>query len=94
MTLRVDLGVYSVSAILTAVKKQQVHADWSVQEKQGEELLLAFSAVHTEDLSEEQCVSRFLSQLTDEQIREKLEQDFRQVRDLLVSTALAPIAKS
>lgn len=94
MTLRIDLDVYSVSAVLTAVKKQQIHADWSVKEKQGEGLLLDFSSVHTEGLSDEQCISRFLSQLTDEQIREKLEQDFRQVRDLLVSTALAPIAKA
>lgn len=94
MTISVDLGVYSVSAVLTAVKKQQIHADWCVKEKREKTLLLSFSSMHTDELSEEQCVSRFLSQLTDEQIREKLEQDFRQVRDLLVSTALAPIAKA
>ncbi len=94
MTVSVDLGVYSVSAVLTAVKKQQIYADWSVKERQDGLLLLSFSVVHTEEMREEQCVSRFMSQLTDEQIREKLEQDFRQVRDLLVSTALAPIAKA
>lgn len=94
MTISVDLGVYSVSAVLTAVKKQQVYADWCVKERQEKSLRLAFSSVHAEEMSEEQCVSRFMSQLTDEQIREKLEQDFRQVRDLLVSTALAPIAKA
>lgn len=94
MTVSVDLGVYSVSAVLTAVKKQQVHADWYVKERQVDTLLLSFFTIRAEEMSEEQCVSRFMSQLTDEQIREKLEQDFRQVRDLLVSTALAPIAKA
>lgn len=94
MTISVDLGVYTVTAVLTAVKKQQVHADWCVKEKTQESLILAFSSIHTAEMSEEQCVAQFRRQLTDEQIREKLEQDFRQVRDLLVETALAPIAKA
>lgn len=94
MTISIDLGVYSVTAVLTAVKKQQVYADWSVQEKKQESLILAFSAVRSEGMSENQCVVFFQQQLTDEQIREKLERDFKPVRDLLVATALAPITKA
>lgn len=88
------MGVYTVTAVLTAVKKQQVHADWRVKEKTQESLILAFSSIHSDAMGEEQCVAHFLQQLTDEQIREKLEQDFRQVRNLLVETALAPIVKA
>ena len=80
MTISVDLGTFSVSAILTAVKKGQVYAD------------LTFTKVRHGDTTEEQCVANFTRQLNDEQIREKLELDFKNVRDWLVKTALAPIA--
>lgn len=92
MTISVDLGTFSVSAILTAVKKGQVYADWTFVECRDGKGVLTFTEVRHCDTTEEQCVANFTRQLNDEQIREKLELDFKNVRDLLVKTALAPIA--
>ena len=92
MTISVDLGAFSVSAILTAVKKEQVYADWTLVECRDGKAILAFTKVRHSHTTEEQCVANYTRQLNDEQIREKLEIDFKNVRDLLVKTALAPIA--
>lgn len=92
MTISIDLGTFSVSAILTAVKKGQVYADWTFVECRDGKGVLTFTEVRHCDTTEEQCVANFTRQLNDEQIREKLELDFKDVRDLLVKTALAPIA--
>ena len=92
MTISIDLGTFSVSAILTAVKKGQVYADWTFVECRDGKGVLTFTEVRHCDTTEEQCVANFTRQLNDEQIREKLELAFKDVRDLLVKTALAPIA--
>ncbi len=92
MTISVDLGAFSVSAILTAVKKEQVYADWALVECRDGKAILTFTKVRHGDTTEEQCIANFTCQLNDEQVREKLEVDFKNVRDLLVKTALAPIA--
>lgn len=89
--MRVDLNVYSISAILVAIKKQQVFADWQFESRQDGKAVLSYSHIKCEDLDATKCEICFLRQLDDEQIREKLEIDFKSVRDHLVSLALSPI---
>lgn len=91
MELTVSSQTYSLSAVLTAVKKQQVFADWRMKERSETTTVLSFSRCRASDSDEAQCVAKFRRQLDDEQIREKLEQDFGTVRDRLVAFALDPI---
>ena len=81
---------YSQTAILAAVKKQQVFADWRIEGRGGETTVLAFDRPIS-SLTEDDCVQRFRQQLDDEVLREKLESDFGHVRDMLVDAALSPI---
>ncbi len=81
---------YSRTAILAAVKKQQVFADWRIEGRDGEMTILAFDTPSS-SLSEGDCKKRFCQQLDDEILREKLESDFGHVRDMLVDAALSPI---
>ena len=90
MRFRVATREYSQTAILAAVKKQQVFADWRIDERDGDESILSFDNPLS-SLTEEECVKRFRQQLDDEVIREKLESDFGHVRDMLVDAALSPI---
>lgn len=92
MELTVSSQTYSLSAVLTAVKKQQVFADWRMKERSETTTVLSFSRCGASDSDEAQCVAKFRRQLDDEQIREKLEQDFGAVQDRLVAFALDPIA--
>ncbi len=81
---------YSQTAILVAVKKQQVFAGWRIEGRDDELTVLAFDK-HISSLTEDDCVKRFRQQLDDEVLREKLESDFGHVRDMLVNAALSPI---
>ena len=90
MRINVATRDYSQTAILAAVKKQQVFAGWRVEERGNEWTGLMFDKPLT-SLTEEECVQRFQQQLDDEVIREKLETDFGHVRDMLVNAALSPI---
>ena len=90
MRINVVTRDYSQTAILVAVKKQQVFAGWRIEERGRESTILMFDKPLT-SLTEEECVQRFQQQLDDEIIREKLESDFGHVRDMLVDAALSPI---
>ena len=90
MTIEISLKAFTATAILTAIKRQQPFADWSVVSSGGEHLMLGFS--HTKD-GDDDAVRRFYIQLSDEMVREKLETDFGPVRDRLVDLALSPIIK-
>ena len=90
MRISVATNDYTQSAILAAVKKQQVFADWGVEKRNDQETILSFSKVKS-SITGEECERRFRQQLDDELLREKLEHDFGAVRDLLVSAALSPI---
>ena len=81
---------YSQTAILAAVKKQQVFAGWRIEGRDDESTVLSFDRP-VSSLTEDECVQRFRQQLDDEMIREKLEFDFGHVRDMLVDAALSPI---
>ena len=81
---------YSQTAILAAVKKQQVFADWRIEERNGELTVLTFGKTLS-SFTENECVKKFQQQLDDEALREKLEVDFGHVRDMLVDAALSPI---
>ena len=81
---------YPQTAILAAVKKQQVFADWRIEGRSGETIVLAFDRPIS-SLTEDGCVQRFRQQLDDEVLRGKLESDFGHVRDMLVDAALSPI---
>lgn len=89
--MRIDLKIYSISAILVALKKQQVFADWRLIERDGDYAVLSYSRIVKDGLDATDCEKRFVCQLNDEQIREKLEADFNRVRDRLVDLALSPI---
>lgn len=91
MELTVSSKAYSLPAVLTAVKKQQVFADWRLKERSEVTTVLSFSRCAYSDSEEAQCVAKFRRQLDDEQIREKLEKDFGPVRDRLVAFAIDPI---
>ena len=88
MRISVVTNDYATTAILAAVKKQQVFADWRVEERNEKATVLSFNKSF---IPEEDCISRFRQQLSDEQLREKLEVDFGRIRDMLVSVALTPI---
>jgi len=90
MRFSVVTRAYSQTAILAAVKKQQVFADWRIEKRDGEAVVLAFDK-SLSSLTEDECVQRFRQQLDDEVLREKLESDFGHVRDMLVDAALSPI---
>ena len=90
MQVSVTTRDYSQTAILAAIKKQQVFADWRIDGQDGETSILAFDKPLS-SLSEEECEKRFRQQLDDEVLREKLESDFGHVRDMLVDAALSPI---
>lgn len=90
MQLSVTTRDYSQTAILAAVKKQQVFADWRIDGRNGETTILTFDKTSS-SLAEDECVKRFRQQLDDEVLREKLESDFGHVRDMLVDAALSPI---
>ena len=92
MELSVSSQTYSLSAVLTAVKKQQVFADWQMKERSETTTVLSFSKCVNPDSDEAKCVAKFRRQLDDEQIREKLERDFGEIRNRLVAFALSPIA--
>lgn len=81
---------YTQTAILVAVKKQQVFAGWKMERRDDELTVLSFDRP-LPPLTEDECVQRFRQQLDDEMIREKLESDFGHVRDMLVDAALSPI---
>ncbi len=91
MTIVISLKVFTPTAILAAMKRQQPFADWSVVSSEGDRFVLGFS--HAKE-GDDDAVRRFYSQVSDEMIREKLEKDFGSVRDRLVDLALSPIIKS
>ena len=92
LIMRVSIATrdYSQTAILAAVKKQQVFADWRIAERGSDSTVIMFDKPSS-SLMEEECVQRFRQQLDDEMLREKLESDFGNVRDMLVGAALSPI---
>ncbi len=90
MQFSVTARDYSQTAILAAVKKQQVFADWRIEGQDGDKIVLSFGEPSL-SLTEDECVRRFRQQLDDEVLREKLESDFGHVRDMLVDAALSPI---
>ena len=90
MRISVATNDYTQSAILAAVKKQQVFADWGVEERGEQSTILSFAKTKS-SITDEECGRRFRQQLDDELLREKLEHDFGAVRDLLVRAALSPI---
>ena len=90
MRLSVDTHDYSQTAILAAVKKQQVFADWRIEERNKTSTVLSFDKVRS-SLPDDDLARQFRQQLDDEVLREKLESDFGHVRDMLVDAALAPI---
>ena len=90
MRLSIAAKDYSQTAILAAVKKQQVFADWRIEEHGGELTVISFGK-SLSSLNERECIQRFQQQLDDEVLREKLELDFGHVRDMLVDAALSPI---
>ena len=90
MKLTITKDDYSQTAILAAVKKQQVFADWRIEGQDGGKIVLSFDEPSL-SLTEDECVRRFRQQLDDEVLREKLESDFGHVRDMLVDAALSPI---
>ncbi len=81
---------YSQTAILAAVKKQQVFADWRVDGQDGDMTVLSYEK-SSSSTTEAECLKRLRQQLDDEVLREKLESDFGHVRDMLVDAALSPI---
>lgn len=87
MRIRVKANDYSQTAILVAIKKQQVSAAWRIEDQNEESVVLAFDKAESQ-LSDEECEKRLRQQLDDEVLREKLELDFGRVRDLLVEVAL------
>ncbi len=90
MKLTITKDDYSQTAILAAVKKQQVFADWRIERRDDDIIVLSFDRPSL-SLTEEECLQRFRQQLDDEVLREKLESDFGHVRDMLVDAALSPI---
>ena len=79
--------------MLVAIKKQQVFADWRMEGREGDAIVLSCVNIKS-SLTEEECERRLRQQLDDEQIREKLEKDFGEVRELLVNVALTPIIQA
>lgn len=90
MQFSIDADNYSQTAVLTAIKKQQVSAAWRIEGRSKNSIVLSFDKTQS-SLSDDECVRRFRLQLNDEMLREKLESDFGHVRDMLVDVALAPI---
>lgn len=90
MQISITANDYTQTAILAAVKKQQVFADWRVESRNEQSTTLSFTKTKS-SLTDKECERKFLQQLDDEQLREKLERDFGVVRNLLVSVALSPI---
>ena len=90
MQFSVTARDYSRTAILAAIKKQQVFADWRIDSQDCETTILTFDKPLS-SLTEAECEKRFRQQLDDEVLREKLESDFGHVRDMLVDAALSPI---
>jgi hypothetical protein len=91
MRLEISTSIFTPTAILTAVKKQQSFADWRVADTYGEKIVLEFQCA---TVGEQEAVSKLEAQIADEQIREKLEKDFGEIRNRLVDLALAPIIKA
>ena len=91
MRLEISTTTFTLTAILTAVKKQQSFADWRVVDSADEKVVLEFQRV---TLGEKEAVRQLEAQIADEQIREKLEKDFGEIRNRLVDLALAPIIKA
>jgi His-Xaa-Ser system protein HxsD len=92
MRISVSTNDYTQSAILAAVKKQQVFADWVIEERSEQSTIISFAKARS-SMTDEECERRFRQQLDDEMLREKLEHDFGAIRDLLVSAALSPIIR-
>lgn len=90
MRITVATNDYTQSAILAAIKKQQVFADWSVEDRSEQSTIISFTKTKS-STTDEECERRFRQQLDDELLREKLEHDFGAIRDLLVRAALSPI---
>lgn len=90
MRITVPIGECSNTAMLAAIKKQQVFADWHIESIEGNSYALSYSKAKT-SLSGEDCDRLLREQLRDEILREKLERDFGNVRDMLVNAALSPI---
>lgn len=90
MRIRIATNEYSNTAVLVAVKKQQAFADWRMEEQDGNTIVLSCANIKS-SMTTEDCERRLRQQLDDEQIREKLEKDFGDVRNLLVNAALSPI---
>lgn len=93
MRIRIATNEYSQTAMLVAIKKQQVFADWRMEGREGDAIVLSCVNIKS-SLTEEECERRLRQQLDDEQIREKLEKDFGEVRELLVNVALTPIIQA
>ena len=91
MRLEISTTTFTLTAILTAVKKQQSFADWRVVDSANEKVVLEFQRA---TLGEKETVRQLEAQIADEQIREKLEKDFGEIRNRLVDLALAPIIKA
>lgn len=90
MRIRIATNEYSQTAMLVAIKKQQAFADWRMEGREGDATVLSCFNIKS-SLTVKECEDRLRQQLDDEQIREKLEKDFGEVRELLVNAALAPI---
>lgn len=90
MKIQVATTAYSITAILAAIKKQQVFADWRLEAHDGNSATLSCDRI-AQTATLEECEWKLRRQLDDEQLREKLECDFGRVRDMLVDAALSPI---
>lgn len=91
MRISIEAREYSQTAILAAIKKQQVFADWRIEDRDDSSILVSYGKAC---LPDEECAMRLRRQLDDEVVRERLEADFGSVRDMLVSAALAPIIRN
>ena len=91
MQLELSTNTYTPTAILTAVKKQQSVADWKIVDSANGKYILAFEK---SSIDANNVIARFNAQVIDEQIREKLEKDFGEIRNRIVELALSPIIKA
>lgn len=70
MQISITANDYTQTAILAAVKKQQVFADWRVESRNEQATTLSFTKTKS-SLTDKECERKFLQQLDDEQLREK-----------------------
>ena len=91
MRVEFSTRTFTLTAILTAVKKQQPVADWRVVGSDDERILLEFENARVGD---DEVARRLERQVIDEQLREKLEEEFGEIRKRLVDLALLPIIRA